>query len=125
MLAVRLFRANRQRVVVPEVMTMSEKQVSGAEEVIEEVKAGESSRDMKQGVVAGNFELGECFCDVRCRYGHETRLFNIGRGHFVACDGCRTFLCVGSNLMSSWRSEDKKIWQKNGDSVNGYEFVAW
>ena len=51
----------------------------------------------------GNFVLGECFADVKCRHGHETRLFNIGRGHFVACDKCRTYIHVGSNLMSNWR----------------------
>jgi hypothetical protein len=72
---------------------------------------------------AGNFLLGESFCEVRCRHGHETRLFNIGRGHFIACDHCRTFLLVGSNLMSSWRQESEDIWRANSDSVEGYEFI--
>jgi len=72
---------------------------------------------------AGNFVLGECFADVKCRLGHETRLFNIGRGHFVACDRCRTYLHVGSNLMSNWRQESEAIWQRNNDSVKGYELV--
>jgi len=71
----------------------------------------------------GNFLLGECFADVKCRHGHETRLFNIGRGHFVACDWCRTYLHVGSNLMSSWRQEDEVVWRRNNDSVEGYELV--
>ena len=71
----------------------------------------------------GNFVLGECFADVKCRHGHETRLFNIGRGHFVACDRCRTYLHVGSNLMSSWRQESEAIWRRNNDSVEGYELV--
>jgi len=73
----------------------------------------------------GNFVLGECFADVRCRHGHETRLFNIGRGHFVACDRCRTFIHVGSNLMSNWRQESEAIWRRNSDSVEGYELVEW
>ena len=72
---------------------------------------------------AGNFLLGECFCDVRCRHGHETQLFNIGRGHFVACDHCRTFMLVGSNLMGSWREESEDIWRANSKSVEGYEFI--
>ena len=72
---------------------------------------------------AGNFLLGDCFCDVRCRHGHETRLFNIGRGHFVACDRCRTFIFVGSNLMSGWRAESEDIWRANSKSVEGYEFI--
>jgi len=71
----------------------------------------------------GNFVLGEFFGDVKCIHGHETRLFNIGRGHFVACDTCRTYMHVGSNLMSSWRQENKAIWQRNDDSLKGYELV--
>ena len=71
----------------------------------------------------GNFVLGECFADVRCRHDHETRLFNIGRGHFVACDQCRTCIHVGSNLMSSWRQESEAIWRRNNDSVRDYELV--
>ena len=71
----------------------------------------------------GNFVLGECFADVRCRHGHETRLFNIGGGHFVACDMCRTYIHVGSNLMSNWRRESEAIWRCNNDSVEGYELV--
>jgi hypothetical protein len=71
----------------------------------------------------GNFVLGECFADVKCRHGHEVRLFNIGRGHFVACDRCRRYMFVGSNLVSNWRQEDESIWQRNNDSVEGYELV--
>jgi len=71
----------------------------------------------------GNFVLGECFADVKCCHGHETRLFNIGRGHFVACDRCRTYIHVGSNLMSNWRQESEAVWQRNNDSVEGYELV--
>ncbi|MCY2951186.1 MAG: hypothetical protein NTU53_04320 [Planctomycetota bacterium] len=54
--------------------------------------------DRKQSsrVQVGNFDLGECFCDVKCRRGHETRLFNIGRAHFVACDACGMYIWVGS-----------------------------
>ena len=71
----------------------------------------------------GNFVLGECFADIKCRHGHQTRLFNIGRGHFVACDRCRTYIHVGYNLMSSWRQESEAIWRRNNDSVEGYELV--
>ena len=71
----------------------------------------------------GNFVLGEFFGDVKCRHGHETRLFNIGRGHYVACDKCRTYIFVGANLMSCWRQENIDIWQANYDSVKGYKFI--
>ena len=70
----------------------------------------------------GNFLLGTFFGAVRCRHGHKTRLFNLGRGHYVACDECRTYIFVGSNLMS-WRQENKDIWEANYDSVEGYEFI--
>jgi len=82
-------------------------------------KQPESYRELFRG----NFFLGDFFGEAKCRYGHETRLFNIGRGHFVACDSCRTYIFVGSNLMSCWREENKDIWQRNSDSVEGYEFI--
>ena len=71
----------------------------------------------------GNFAIGDFFADVKCRFGHETRLFNLDRGHYVACDECRSYIFVGSNLMSCWRQENKDIWQKNYNSVKGYEFI--
>jgi len=83
----------------------------------------EASPGSRPEDAAGNFLPGESFCDVRCRHGHETRRFNIGRGHFIACDCCRTFLLVGSNLMSRWRAESQDIWRANSDSVEGYEVI--
>jgi len=76
------------------------------------------------GNVAGNFDLGTFFGDVKCVYGHETWLFNIGRGHFVACDTCRTYIHVGSNLMSNWRQENREVWLRNRDSIRGYRQVS-
>ena len=73
--------------------------------------------------VAGNFVIGEFFADVRCRFGHKTRIFNIGRGHYIACDKCRSYIFVGANLTGCWRQENKDIWQKNCDSVKGYKFI--
>jgi len=75
--------------------------------------------------VAGNFLMGDWFGDVKCRHGHPVRLFNIGRGHFVACDECCTYVFVGSNLMSSWRREAEELWRRNSESVEGYEFIEW
>jgi len=75
--------------------------------------------------IRSNFDMGTCFCDVKCVHGHEVRMFNIGRGHFVACDKCRTYISVGANLNSDWRRENKDIWQANSDSVEGYKFVEF
>ncbi len=75
--------------------------------------------------IRANFDMGTFFGDVRCIHGHRTRLFNIGRGHYVACDECRSYIRVGENLMSSWRLENKAIWHANFDSIAGYRQVAW
>jgi len=82
-----------------------------------------AGKDTTSEKMRGNFYLGECFCDVRCRYGHKVRLFNIGRCHYVACDSCRTYIFVGANLMSSWRHESEDIWRKNFESKKGYGFI--
>jgi hypothetical protein len=34
---------------------------------------------VRMSLIAGNFEISESFADVRCRFGHKTRLFNIGK----------------------------------------------
>jgi hypothetical protein len=73
----------------------------------------------------GNFDMGECFADVTCIHGHRTRLFNIGRDHYVACDTCRTYIHVGANLMGWWRQENDAIWKRNSDKVQGYTLLEW
>jgi hypothetical protein len=87
------------------------------------IRDQETAEANASGEVRGNFLLGDVFGVIKCRYGHETRLFNIGRGHFVACDSCRTYIFVGANMMSYWREENEDIWQRNSDSVEGYEFI--
>ena len=77
----------------------------------------------KTANVVGNFDWGDCFCEVTCLHGHPTRLFNIGRGHYVACDECRSYVFVGSNLMSSWRQENEDAWRRNSRIIKGYEEV--
>jgi len=75
------------------------------------------------GRFLANFDLGDFFGDIRCRHGHKTRLFNLGRGHYVACDTCRTYIFVGANLLSCWRDENQGIWRRNFDRVKGYRFI--
>jgi hypothetical protein len=67
--------------------------------------------------------LGKCFCDIKCIHGHPVRIFNLGRGHYAACDACRSYTFLGANLMSGWRNENEDIWQRNLNSVRGYRFV--
>lgn len=71
----------------------------------------------------GSLCLGDYLSDGRCLHGHRIWFFNIGRGHFGACDSCRTEMFLGGNLVSSWREETEDVWRKNGESVAGYEFV--
>ena len=82
----------------------------------------EQSDEVEQSEdIRGNFAMGACFGEVRCIHRHPVRLFNIGRGHWAACDKCRTYICIGSNLMSSWRSETEDTWRANNESVRGYQ----
>jgi hypothetical protein len=83
----------------------------------------EQSDEAQSEEIRGNFVMGTCFGDVRCIHGHPVRLFNIRRGHGVACDKCRTYIFVGLNLMSSWRSETENTWRADDESVWGYRCI--
>ena len=72
----------------------------------------------------GNFDMGQCFCDVKCVHSHTVRMFNIGRGHYAACDTCKTYVFMSENLKSDWRQENKQIWEDNLRSVKGYLFYG-
>jgi hypothetical protein len=75
---------------------------------------------MRTDDIRGNFDMGTWFGEVKCIHGHAVRLFNLHRHHFVACDACRTYTHVGSNLMSNWRQENNGIWEENRRSIEGY-----
>lgn len=85
--------------------------------------ASANNSQMAAEAHAGNFCMGQCFADIRCMYGHRTRLFNIGRDHYVACDECRAYIWFGSNLMSGWRQENLDVWDANWESIRGYREV--
>ena len=72
----------------------------------------------------GNFVIGSCWCDLSCSLGHKVRIINIERGHFGVCDECKTYIFLGSNLTSSWRNEDKDIWEKNKKELKNYNMVG-
>jgi len=82
-------------------------------------------RKQSSGVQAGNFDLGKCVCQVKCKHGHETRLINIGRAHFVACDTRRTCIWVGSNLISGWRVESEAVWRQDRKSIRRCRRLEW
>jgi hypothetical protein len=88
-----------------------------------EMQTTSTTQDIAPEKLLGNFVFGDFFADVTCRHGHKVRMFNISRGHYVACDACRAYIFVGSNLLRGWREETKDIWQANSDSVKDYEFI--
>ena len=69
--------------------------------------------------------MGRFFGDVTCCQGHEARLFNIGRAHYVACDRCRSYVHVGGSPMSSLRQENKQPWRRNLEGIQGYRRFRW
>ena len=89
----------------------------------DEAQTTSTAHDIAPEKLLGNFVFGDFFADVTCRHGHKVRMFNISRGHYIACDECKTYIFVGSNLLRGWREETKDIWQANYDSVQGYEFI--
>ena len=117
-MAVRSFGRTAVREVRLELMEMSKTQCGPGR-----IRDQETAEANASGEVRGNFVLGDVFGVVRCRYGHEIRVFNTRRAHFAACDRCRTYIWLGANMMSCWREESEDIWQRNSGSVEGYEFI--
>jgi len=81
------------------------------------VKAGAAEKEHAHR--EGNFIIGAFWGDVTCVHGHPVRFMNIHRCHYVVCDECKTYLCVGENLTSCWRRETLEIWAENIDSLKG------
>ena len=84
----------------------------------------EQSDEAQSEDIRGNSAMGACFGEVRCVHNHPVRLFNIGRGYWVACDKCQTYIHVGSNLMSSWRQENESVRRENAQSIADYREVG-
>jgi hypothetical protein len=55
----------------------------------DEAQTTSTTQDIAPEKLLGNFVFGDFFADVTCRHGHKVRMFNISRGHYVACDACR------------------------------------
>jgi len=70
----------------------------------------------------GNFTIGEIWCDVSCKHGHQIRIINIYRSHYAICDECKTYLWLGCNLSSSWNYENEEIWEANRKIIQEYSF---
>lgn len=69
-----------------------------------------------------NFIIGLCWCDLSCSLKHKVRIVNIGRAHYGVCDKCKTYILLGSNLIS-WRDENPEIWKENQQLLRGYTLI--
>ena len=88
----------------------------------DETQITSTAHDIAREKRWGTFILVDFFSEVKCRLGHKTRSFSIGRDHYIACDECRAYIFLASNLMGcSWETTD--IWLANRESVKGYKFI--
>jgi hypothetical protein len=55
--------------------------------------------------------------------GGNDGYLNVGRDHWFKCDRHRMRWCAGSNLLSSWRYETPKDWERNRALLENYENV--
>lgn len=53
----------------------------------------------------------------------EMSYLNIGRSHWLICDSCKIKSLWGSNIISSWRYETKKTWQRNLEKIKDYKEI--
>lgn len=69
----------------------------------------------------GNFIFKDDALAPDCECENDVYYLNIGRHHFWVCDNCQKYLYFGSNLLSSWRDENKEIWKRNKARLSRYE----
>lgn len=50
-------------------------------------------------------------------------VLNIGRDHWFLCSKHKTKWCFGSNIFSSWRDEDERVWRANWQRLEEYREV--
>lgn len=55
--------------------------------------------------------------------GRDNRCLNIGKAHYYVCHKHKKKWYVGSNLFSSWRDENEKIWKKNAKKIHKYDEI--
>ena len=56
--------------------------------------------------------------------GSSDGYFIIGRNHFYICHKHKKRWNVGSNLFSTWRNENEKIWKKNWKKIFKYDEIT-
>lgn len=64
-----------------------------------------------------DFPLGKCPC------GNVPNYLNIGRIQMCYCQECKTKWNLGENVFSSWRYENKEIWEENENFLMNYNQI--
>lgn len=59
-------------------------------------------------------------CDVP---EHDNYYLNIGRGHWMVCDSCKISWFIGANLFSSWREQNRDVWEANAERIKNYNEI--
>src|SRR5277367_1821432 len=55
--------------------------------------------------------------------GANHGFLNVRAEHWIVCDAHQVKWCVGSNLFSSWKDENERIWRRNTERLLGYSKV--
>jgi len=55
--------------------------------------------------------------------GANHGFLNVRAEHWIVCDAHQVKWCVGSNLFSSWKDENERIWRRNAEKLLGYSKV--
>ena len=71
----------------------------------------------------GNFIFKEDEFAPECECGSDVYYLNIGRDHYWVCDKCKKYVYFGSNLLSTWRNQNKGIWERNKRLLSRYEEI--
>jgi len=67
-------------------------------------------------------EVDDYFGGCQC-CGKNDGFLNIGSSHWFVCHEHKEKWCVGANLFSPWRSENKEDWQRNQEIIKYYHEV--
>lgn len=63
------------------------------------------------------YYFGTCSC------GKEPKYFNYERTNWMYCSKCKEMWLLGSNIFTSWRNENKKIWKVNYEKHKKYKII--
>src|ERR1700733_15172311 len=57
--------------------------------------------------------------------GANHGFLNVRAEHWIVCDAHKLKWCVGSNLFSSWKDENERIWRRNETPKSFWAIPRW